>query len=122
VKKAHAAPSPTIWRKHARRLSADKLKEGAMSKKTEEIPELKGDEEAVILFTGKTDEGKDFYAYIKLTTQKLGEFYLAQEREAPINLASLGQILASGYGEKPPLDVQNSIKEEFGDIFQDLKD
>lgn len=82
-------------------------------------PQLTGEEEAVILFTADTKEGRPFFAYIKLTLLKLAEFHEAQAKKAPIDLNRLGQVLETGWGHTPPEEVHSRIVAEHGEI-QDI--
>ena len=81
-----------------------------------QTPPLTGEEEAVILFTAETDDGRPFHAYIKLTLLKLAEFHEAQQRGAPIDLNSLGTVLHTGWGHEPSPEAHARIVAEYGDI------
>lgn len=82
-------------------------------------PPLTGKEEAVVLFTADTNEGRPFYAYIKLTLLKLAEFHEAQSKNAPTDLNRLGEVLKTGWGHEPPQEVHEQIVEEYGDVLSD---
>jgi hypothetical protein len=86
---------------------------------TDTPPKLTGNEEAVVLFTANTDEGRPFFAYIKLTLLKLAEFHEAQAKQGPIDLNRLGTVLETGWGHQPPKDVHERIVAEHGDVLSD---
>lgn len=75
-----------------------------------------------MLFTAETNDGRPFYAYIKLTLLKLGEFYEAQQRKGPIDLNTLGTVLKTGWGHQPPADVHAQIVAEHGEPLQPSRD
>ena len=72
-------------------------------------PTITGKEEAIILFTAENREGRPFYAYIKLTLQKLAEFYDLQANDKPVDLNRLGDVLETGWGHEPDPAVQQRI-------------
>ncbi len=79
-------------------------------------PTLTGHEEAVILFTAETNDGRPFHAYIKLTLLKLAEFQEAQLKSAPIDLNQLGTVLETGWGHEPSQEVHEKIVAEYGEV------
>ena len=83
-------------------------------------PILTGEEEAVILFTAETKEGKPFHAYIKLTLLKLAEFHEAQAKSAPIDLNQLGTVLHTGWGHQPDPEMHQKIVAEHGEPIEGM--
>ncbi len=82
------------------------------------MPELTGDETAVILFTAENNADKPFHAYIKLTLKKLVEFQEAQQRNAPIDLNTLGEVIHTGWGHDPDPEIHAEIVAEHGEVLE----
>lgn len=77
-------------------------------------PTLTGNEEAVMLFTAENNNGKPFYAYIKLTLIELAKFYEKQDKGEPVDLNRIGQVLETGWGHEPAAEVHQRIIDEYG--------
>ena len=80
-----------------------------------DIPNLTGEEKAVMLFTADTNDGRPFHAYIQLTLNKLATFHEAQLKGAPVDLNKLGKVLHTGWGHQPDAKTHEKIKAEYGE-------
>lgn len=68
--------------------------------------------ELLWLVTGK-DAGKKCWYYVMVEKPKF-ELFKAKLKSDFIFVPDYGKILYSGWGEKPPEDIKQKIKEQFG--------
>ena len=59
------------------------------------------------------DDGEACWYYLLLEKPKL-ELFKARIKTDTAKLTDYGKILYSGWGEVPPADIQQKIKEQFG--------
>jgi hypothetical protein len=85
---------------------------GAIAKKTKVDPIKKAQSELIYLVTG-TDRDKSAWYYVLVDRLKVRMFLQAM-KSSSINLDDFGQVIYSAYGEKPPEDITNKVKEEYG--------
>jgi hypothetical protein len=69
--------------------------------------------ELVYVVRGK-DEGKAAWHYVLVDRVKLPVF-LKKADGGPIDVSQYGKILYSGWGENPPEDIVQKIKDEYGE-------
>jgi len=79
---------------------------------------LTGEETIVTLFSAQTQENEPFYCYIELTLNKFAEFLEGQEQGVPADFTQMGTIIATGWGENPPIEVQQEMQDKYGDKLQ----
>lgn len=85
---------------------------GAITKKVKIDPIKKAQSDLVYLVTG-TDRDKSAWYYVLVDRLKVRMFLQAM-KSTSINLDDFGQVIYSAYGEKPPEDITNKVKEEYG--------
>ena len=68
--------------------------------------------DCLFLVRGK-DRGKPAWHYVLVDKHKL-EMFLEKSKSGSLDVALYGEILYSGWGENPPEDIVQKIKDEFG--------
>lgn len=66
----------------------------------------------IYLVTG-TDRDKSAWYYVLVDRLKVRMFLQAM-KSSSINLDDFGKVIYSAYGEKPPEDITNKVKKEYG--------
>ena len=84
--------------------------------KPESIDFKKLDEEfSVIVFSNIRDKNANLYwAYLQIEPSRFIGFSESVGRDELVQLTSSGNIIASGYGDIPPEEVQFFMEEEYG--------
>ncbi|MFT6107059.1 MAG: oligoribonuclease NrnB/cAMP/cGMP phosphodiesterase (DHH superfamily) [Rickettsiales bacterium] len=77
-----------------------------------ENSDLKNNSDLVYLVKG-VDDNRNAWYYVLVEREKLPEFLKALNDDI-IHLESYGQILNSAYGEEPPEEITEQIKQEYG--------
>ena len=92
--------------------SNNKSSLGALQKRVKVDPMKKAQSDLVYLVTG-TDRDKSAWYYVLVERLKVRMFLQAM-KSSSINLDDFGQVIYSAYGEKPPEEITNKVKEEYG--------
>jgi len=69
--------------------------------------------ELVYLVRGK-DRGRAAWHYVHVEKNKL-PLFLKKVESGTVDVSMYGEVLHSGWGENPPDDIVQQIKEQFGD-------
>jgi hypothetical protein len=83
-----------------------------ITKKVKADPIKKAQADLVYLVTG-TDREKSAWYYVLVDRLKVRMFLQAM-KSSSINLDDFGKVIYSAYGEKPPEEITNKVKEEYG--------
>jgi len=78
----------------------------------------------VEICTGKTADGRDFYAYVAMNLEVYPLFKAAQKEGRNMDLTKLGEILYTGWGRVPPPEVVRGMQEQYNidpDFEENLK-
>ncbi len=79
------------------------------------------DDEMVVLFSSETADGKPFFCYIKMTAEKFLQYSEEAKHRNPddnLDLTSLGEIVAKGWGEMPSDEFHAAVLNKFGPVQQ----
>ena len=77
------------------------------------IGKLQSSRSDLIWLVTAGDHGRPCWYYLELYKAKI-ELFKVRLKSGPFPLTDYGTILYSGWGEAPPEDIQNKIKEQFG--------
>jgi len=67
----------------------------------------------VVLCTSETARGEPFFHYVMADKKNIDRMQRDQASGAPVNFSSYGEILLSGWGEKPAPEYELIISEYF---------
>ena len=83
---------------------------------TQEEYETLKHEKVVVLFTGVTQAGKDFFCYVNMTVNNLEKFGTLQENGEHVDLFDLGDVVARGWGHEPSAAMQAEVESKYGNV------
>lgn len=76
----------------------------------------------VVLFSAETADGKPFHCYIKMTLEKFSAYAETLRRPSDpsqkIDLTSLGEIVAKGWGTAPSPEFHQAVIARYGPVHQ----
>ena len=67
----------------------------------------------VVLCTSQTDMGRPFFHYVMADRKAIDQMQRDYESATHVNFTDYGEILLSGWGEKPPAEYEMIISEYF---------
>lgn len=73
---------------------------------------LKSSRSELVYLVSGVDAGLPAWYYVHMEKSKL-QLFKARNKDSS-NLTDYGTILYSGWGEEPPTDIRQKIKEQFG--------
>jgi hypothetical protein len=97
-------PQPT--QKSASEMAAEK-------KPTKQIDPIKKMQAELIYLVKGIDAGRNAWYYVLVDRLKL-QLFLKALNDDIIHLENYGKILYSAYGDEPPAEITNRLKEEYG--------
>lgn len=69
--------------------------------------------DGVMLCRSRTDDGQPFFHYVLADKKHIEQMYRDKEAGIPVDFTQYGEILLSGWGEKPTPEYELIISEYF---------
>ena len=73
-----------------------------------------GDGRAIVLCFAEDDYGKKFFHYIISDRESIKQMYHDYDHKKEVDFSAYGQIIHSGWGEKPTAEDEKFVRETFG--------